>query len=178
MSAAEPQLADGPVTLRPLTKDDVGPRYLGWLNDPEVNRWLETRWTKQDEATIRNYLVRQDAAGAHLWAIMVGGKHIGNIKLGPVDGAHSHADVSYFIGERSEWGKGHATRAVNLVVSFAWKKGIHRVQAGAYERNIASHRVLKKAGFALEGRLHRALKTENGWCDHFLFGRVHDQVSL
>lgn len=164
--------------LRPLTKDDVGPTYLGWLNDPEVNRWLETRWTEQSIPKILAYIARNYAEGSHLWAIEVGGKHIGNIRLSHADAVHSHSDIAYFIGERSEWGRGHATRAVKLVANYAFKLGIHRVQAGAYEGNVASQRVLKKAGFALEGRLHRALKTDNGWADHFLFGRVKEQVSL
>jgi ribosomal-protein-alanine N-acetyltransferase len=175
---SDSDLVDGPVSLRPLTLTDCTETYLGWLQDPEVNRWLETRWSEQSLATIRAYVKANTTNGCRLWAITVGGRHIGNIKLGLVDVVHQSADVAYFIGERAEWGKGHATRAVKLVVGYAFNHGVHRVQAGAYERNLGSQRVLLKAGFAREGRLHRALKTDNGWADHLLFGRVREQVSL
>jgi len=36
---------DGQVTLRPVTLADVTPAYVAWLNDPEVNRYLETRFS-------------------------------------------------------------------------------------------------------------------------------------
>ena len=44
------------VTLRPLTVSDFSDQYLGWLNDPEINRYLETQWEEQTRDTIEIFL--------------------------------------------------------------------------------------------------------------------------
>jgi [ribosomal protein S5]-alanine N-acetyltransferase len=176
----QPELTDGRVVLRQLTDEDVTQRYVDWLNDEDVNRWLEIRWERQTLATVLDFVHRVNASPtSFLWGIFVGGKHIGNIKIGPINDRHFSADCSYFIGERAEWGKGLATVAVKLATEFAFKKlRLHRVQAGAYGGNKASQRVLRKAGFALEGTLARALKTPLGWDDHLLFGRIVGSVAI
>jgi [ribosomal protein S5]-alanine N-acetyltransferase len=178
--AIERTLTDGVVSLTPITTKHVTPAYVAWLNDPHVNRWLETRWEAQTLDAVRAYVQTALAdKRVHLFAIEVEGKHIGNIKLGPVNERHSNADISYFIGERTYWGHGHATRAVKLICDYAFNAlKLHRVQAGAYEGNNASKRVLTKAGFSFEGRLRRALKTEHGWADHHVYGRCCEQVAL
>jgi hypothetical protein len=33
------------ISLRLVVLEDCTPRYLRWLQDPEVNRYLETRWS-------------------------------------------------------------------------------------------------------------------------------------
>ncbi len=161
------------VVLRSLTHDDVTARYVAWLNDPEVNRWLETRHTEQTIERVRTFVKDcNDATGSHLWGITIDGKHIGNIKLGPINPIHSYADLSYFIGDREEWGKGYATDAVRIAVKLGFAMGLHRIQAGVYGQNHASRRVLRKAGFAVEGFHVRQLKTANGWDDHFWYARL------
>lgn len=168
------------LTLRPLTQEDVTDRYVGWLNDPEVHRWLETRWETQTAAKVAEFLAGVHASGSYLWGMFVPEVgHIGNIKLGPIRQHHECADCSYFIGERSQWGKGYATAAVKLVCEFGFKKlRLHRIQAGCYGGNKASQRVLRKAGFAFEGTSQRALKTPNGWDHHEHYGRISEGILL
>lgn len=167
------------VVLRPLVISDCTQRYVDWLNDPEVNRWLETRHHAQTSATIRDFVAQQTAqSDRHLFAITVAGKHIGNIKLGPIHPIHTYADVSYFIGDRAEWGNGYATQAVKQVCEIGFRTlKLHRIQAGTYEFNHASRQVLRKAGFALEGTMRQQLKTDNGWTDHMCYARLA-QVNL
>ncbi len=163
------------VVLRPLTIDDCTEQYVAWLNDPEVNRWLETRHTIQDIDTVRAFVRNNTLPDRHLFAIIVESKHIGNIKLGPIHPVHSYADVSYFIGDREEWGKGYATQAVKQVCEFGFRKlGLHRIQAGLYGANEASRKVLRKAGFSVEGCWRRQLKTTNGWDDHWWYARLSE----
>lgn len=160
-------------TIRPLTVEDCTQRYVDWLNDPQVNRWLETRFEVQTLDTVRAYVEANQRPDRHLFAICVGDLHIGNIKLGPINRHHDYADVSYFIGDRAHWGKGHATRAVKLVSDFGFRKrNLHRLQAGVYAANRASRTVLRKAGFSEEGTMFRQLKTPNGWDDHVFYARM------
>ena len=62
------------------------------------------------------------------------------------------AEVSYFIGEKTFWGKGIASKCVETVVHFALKElGLKKINAGYYENNIGSAKVLEKCGFIVEG---------------------------
>ena len=83
----EALLASVEIHLRELGPDDVTERYLAWLNDPEVKRYLETRHRRQDLVAIRAFVARVNASeDEHLFGICLtaDGRHIGNIKLGPI----------------------------------------------------------------------------------------------
>lgn len=167
------ELRDGDVFLRPLDEHDVTQRYVDWLNDPDVNRWLEVRWDKHAKADVLDFLARCHAEGSYLWGIWADDLHVGNIKLGPVNQRHKHADISYFIGDKAWWGKGIATKAVKLVTQFAFARlKLYRVQAGCYAGNVASAKVLRKAGFTYEGSSRRSLTTDNGRSDHNHYARL------
>ncbi|HEY0052928.1 MAG TPA: GNAT family N-acetyltransferase, partial [Caulobacteraceae bacterium] len=139
------------MALRPLTLADVTDAYVGWMNDPEVNRFMETRHAIHDRASIELFVADKAASPAdHLLAIVEldGDRHAGNLKIGPVDARHRSAWLSYFIGERSAWGRGLAGEAVALAVRLAFERlNLAKLNAGVYAPNIASARVLEKAGF-------------------------------
>jgi ribosomal-protein-alanine N-acetyltransferase len=167
---------EGRIYLRPLTEDDVGEIYVAWLNDPLVNRFLETRHRKQDMAAVAEFVRAVNARpGEHLFAICLkeSGKHIGNIKVGPVKPNHALADVSLFIGDRDCWGKGYATEAIRAISRHAIRElGIAKLNATAYSLNQGSIRAFLKVGYRHEGtrRKHYMLNgepadlTELGMC--------------
>jgi [ribosomal protein S5]-alanine N-acetyltransferase len=107
--APAPMLETARLRLRPLTEADVTDAYVGWLNDPEVVRYLETRHAPQTRESVRAFV---DAVNGreneHLFGIFerVDARHIGNIKVGPVHPIHAVADVSLLIGARDVWGRG------------------------------------------------------------------------
>ena len=78
-------------------------------------------------------------------------KHIGNIKLGPINCVHKNANISYFIGNKNYWGKGYATLAIEEVLKIAKKKGLKKLQAYYHELNSASKKVLEKNKFKFKG---------------------------
>ena len=83
------------ITLRPLTVSDFTDQYLGWLNDPKINRYLETRWEEQTKNTIELFLEEMEkSVKSVLFGIFFKGKHVGNIKIRPVNWHHLYADVS------------------------------------------------------------------------------------
>ena len=49
------------------------------------------------------------------------GRHIGNIKLGPIQWLHRRADLSLFIGDKSCWSLGYASEAIGLVRDWAFR---------------------------------------------------------
>ena len=113
----------------------------------------------QDLKAIKEFVSSQrENDHSILFAIMyhysdnsVVGKHIGNIKIGPINKHHNHADISYFIGEKTLWNKGIATEAINLICDFGFRDlRLHRIEAGAYSAAVGSWKALEKNGFIRE----------------------------
>jgi ribosomal-protein-alanine N-acetyltransferase len=62
------------------------------------------------------------------------------------------------------------TEAVVAVTAFAFgSANLHRIQAAVTPRNLASQRVLTKAGYRQEGLAQRYLCVAGSWEDHFLY---------
>lgn len=86
-----------------------------------------------------------------------------------------NANLGYYVG-REHNGKGHATDAVRLAVTFAFRDaGLHRVQAGVMPSNAASLRVVEKAGFRREGYAPRYLRIAGRWEDHVVFAMTAEE---
>ncbi|MFQ5890824.1 MAG: GNAT family N-acetyltransferase [Gemmatimonadota bacterium] len=165
--------------LRLVTPEDCGERYLSWLCDERVNRYLETRWSEQTIESIGEFVAEMRASEEnHLFAIVKrdAREHIGNIKLGPVNANHGYADISYFIGDPRMWGKGYATEAIRTATVIGFDVlGLHRLQAGVYKTNVGSTRALEKVGYRLEGRFRKQLRAEDGWQDHLWYGLLREE---
>jgi RimJ/RimL family protein N-acetyltransferase len=147
---------EGPnVYLRKIVPFDVNANYYRWMNDPDVAQFLEVRHTRRSLKDLREYVSniierKEDA----FFAICLNetGRHIGNIKLGPINKDHRFAHIGFLIGEREFWKQGIATEAVNMILRYAFETlKLHKVLAGCYENNLASLRIFKKTGFKKEG---------------------------
>jgi RimJ/RimL family protein N-acetyltransferase len=66
------------------------------------------------------------------------------------------AEIGYWLGEPF-WGRGIVTEALVAVTRYAMEScGLTRIYALPFASNIASCRVLEKAGYTLEARLRRS----------------------
>lgn len=159
------------IGLRPISMDDCTETYVDWLNDPEVNRYLETRHETQTLYSVMPFVGNARASSNdYLFAILAGPTHIGNIKIGPINRLHQTADISYFIGSREHWGKGMATDAIRGATAYAFDRlGVYTLRAGVYGRNIASRRALEKNGYRLRGVLPLELVGVDGRDDHVYY---------
>jgi RimJ/RimL family protein N-acetyltransferase len=84
------------------------------------------------------------------------------------------AELGFWLGE-GMWGRGVMTEAVSAFVPWAFERfSLTRIYAHVFEHNVASARVLEKAGFQREARLRRAVIKEGRVLDEFLFARVRD----
>ena len=162
------------ITLRQIEFADCTSIYVKWLNDPEVNQYLETRWITQDGNTIKEF-VRGQRENDHsiLFAITLSkqGTHIGNIKIGPIERHHSHGDISYFIGDKRYWNKGIATKAINLVCGFGFEElKLRRIEAGCYADAVGSWKALEKNGFVREGIFREQVLFHGAYMDIYRYG--------
>lgn len=102
------------------------------------------------------------------FAIEYQGEYVGNIGLAVGEDVYRQsAEIGYFIGE-PYWGNGFATRAVKLLVNYAFTQlKILRIHTGVYDYNDASMKVLEKCGFKKEGIFEKAItKYDNIYDEH------------
>lgn len=144
------------VELFQLLPEHVGPRYVEWLNDPAVNRYLESRFTPQHQALIELFVAAQLASPS---SVLFGirsralGRHVGNIKLGPIDRHHGLGEIGLMVGDRDAWGMGIGSDAINCIARIAAADlGIRKLTAGCYASNIGSAKAFLRAGFHIEAR--------------------------
>lgn len=164
----------GRLVLRELDVADCSEEYLGWLADAEVSRFLETRYSSHNAASVTGFIAAARARNdEYLFGIFLAadGRHIGNIKVGPIHPRHRLADVSLLIGARDCWGKGYATEAILAVSRYAFEElGVAKLSASMYAPNAGSRRAFLNAGYREEGlrRGHYDLASER--CDLVEFG--------
>ena len=160
------------ILLRSITIDDIRQEYINWLNDPDVNQFLETRYEIQTNESIKKYVANiLKSKSEYLFAICDNNeRHVGNIKLGPINLIHNFAEISLFIGNKNVWGTGIGTEAINILCEFGFSKmGMHKITAGCYSNNLGSIIAFKKCGFSEEGI----------WKDHYLYrGSYVDRICL
>lgn len=173
----------GRLYLRPLTEADCTEHYLAWLQDPEINQYLETRHVPQTLDSIKEFVAGVNARdNEYLFGIFLqdGDRHIGNIKVGPVHRYHLLADVSLWIGPRDCWGRGYATEAIAAVSRHAFVQlGVSKLSASMYAANQGSARAFEKVGYRREGlrRAHYMLRGRP--CDLIEYGLIpSDLVAL
>lgn len=92
---------------------------------------------------------------------------IGTINLFQVlRGDLQSAFLGYFL-DKNENGKGYTSEAVRLITDYGFSElGLHRIEAGVMPHNIASIRVLEKAGFEKEGIARKNVRINGKWEDH------------
>ncbi len=172
----DPVLQGTEIYLRPARLADANERYLGWLQDPEVNRFLEVRHQTQTLETIRAFIhSTEQSRRDHLFAICLneGGRHIGNLRLGPVDAPNAVGTIGLMIGERACWGRGYATQAIALVCKHAFETMcLRRLTAGAYWANVGSIRAFERNGFVREGVLRGGALYAGAPMDVVILGRL------
>ena len=123
----------------------------------------------------RERLERQVADGTHPFAIVDGGAIVGTINVFHiVRESLQGCTICYWIAQTRN-GRGLATGAVEDAVAYAFGElALHRVEAATLLDNVASQRVLEKAGFDRIGVARRFLLINGEWRDFVRFQRVAD----
>ena len=147
---------DEKIHLRTIVVEDVSENYVNWLNDYEVTKYTEQKYFKHTLESVANFVNQKYHSNNDLlFGIFLENSHIGNIKLGNINLHHMSSEISYFIGNKNFWGKGIASKCVRCVVEYAIKElDLKKINAGYYEGNEGSAKVLEKCGFVVEGIRH------------------------
>jgi len=157
------------VYLRPLQREDLNTRYLSWLSDPEVTRYLEAGTFPLTMRDLEKFY--DEVTGSRNQVILAvadkkSGQHIGNVKLGPIHWVHRSATLGILIGDKKFWGKGAGLEATRLMVEYGFDRlNLRRIDLGVFADHDAAVRCYEKVGFKLEGRMRESLFREGKYVD-------------
>lgn len=104
-------------------------------------------------------MVEEKQGKGGVWRLILADKKVvGNISVEQKEGIYrKDAEIGYFL-RTQYWSKGIATEAVKQICRIAFEElDIIRITGLYYEPNIASGRVLEKAGFEREGMMKNAV---------------------
>jgi len=165
------------VKLRPWEKGDEENLVIQADN---INIWNNVRDLFPHPYTLKDaedwIFLNKGIDPPHNLVVDVDGKAAGGISIKPGEDIHRrNAEIGYWIGEPL-WGKGIGTKAVKLMVTYAFENfDISRIFASTFQDNIASHRVLEKAGFKLEAILEKAIIKNDIILDEFHYSLLKEQ---
>ncbi len=119
-------------------------------------------YTEQDGKDFISAMLSADENETFAFAITVDNSVIGSIGIFRQENIHRQtAELGYYIAEEY-WGNGIMTEAVRQICEYVFRESdIIRIYAEPFAYNIASCRVLEKAGFQYEGTL-RSNAVKNG----------------
>lgn len=145
--------------------------YMRWFADPALTWFMDVRNPLSYPQQIQ--WLDAMAASEHdvVWIIVLRatGAPIGDTGLHRIDWRHRQAYSRLILGDRSEWGKGHASEVVALRTAYAFNElGLEKVISTVHDKNIASRRALEKAGYRQCGLLRHNRFYGGAWHDEWM----------
>ena len=146
-----------------FTTDSLVATHSSWgpLTEEETREWLGKTLSYVGEVPRTHYelaIVDRET-----------GEVIGNASLLQRSAEVSEASIGYTL-RRDQWGKGFATEVARALVSFGFDDlGLRKLVATTSPANLASQRVLEKAGFRKEAFLEKNVLQRGVWRDSVLF---------
>lgn len=163
------------ITIEELLPQDFD-LVAGWLSRPESNRWLTAEWrNRQVDRTLLAMVARNRRN--QLFLVRHGGKPCGLVALADIDPVDRVAMVWYLLGDQSLAGKGITSEAVRQASQHAFAKlNLASVYAWIMEDNVASGKVLAKAGFREAGQLRAATRSGDRQVARIYFDKAADTL--
>jgi RimJ/RimL family protein N-acetyltransferase len=172
-------LTDGVVVLRRWAREDLGCVEEA-THDPDIPKgttvpatftraeglpWIERQWSRHDEGTGLSQAIADAASNEALGAAVLMARKPGTVEIG------------YWLIPRAR-GRGFGSRAVGLLARWAVTDALlARVEALVVPENIASQRVLEKAGFRREGHLRSYLAFGGQRADALIYSLLPSDLS-
>lgn len=160
--------------LRPWRRGDE-PQLATIANNPNVSRYLRDRFPSPYRISdaLAWIALNESAPSSLHFAIETGGMLAGGIGVEPREAEERlSAEIGYWLGEPF-WGRGIMSEAVQLLTGHVLaNRDFRRIYAEVMAPNVASMRVLEKAGYSREGVLRNAYVKNNEIYDKIIYAIV------
>ncbi len=146
--------------LRKFTEYDDKDMFTTWASDPEVCKYLS--WGPHKDITvtrkrIADWIKNYNLENTYIWAIHLKSmnKPIGSISVEISNDAQGSCEIGYCLG-KEYWNRGIMTEALIAVMHYLFYEiGYQYIRAKHDVENIASGRVMQKAGMRFEKIQHQ-----------------------
>jgi ribosomal-protein-alanine N-acetyltransferase len=143
--------------LSSLTLADCSENYLSWLNDTDVNMYLESGFYQHNMQGLVDFVNGYQSNKKAVFLVIrlkENNKHIGNIKIDKINYIHRNCEYGIMMGDKTEWGKGYAKEASIAIINYTFEVlGLNKVNLGVIDSNIVAVSIYEKMGFIVEGIL-------------------------
>jgi [ribosomal protein S5]-alanine N-acetyltransferase len=144
--------------LKEIKVSDISQEYIDWLNNPDINKYLEIRFFPQTLETVKQYIESKlsDTVNTKHFGIFDnnGKRLVGSVTIPHIDWNHLSGDISFVIGYPDTQGRGYGTEAVHAVCYYMFMNcGLKKLWGGYYDGHTASEKIFFKNGFSIEGRI-------------------------
>ncbi len=189
------------VRLVPFTNDHLyNPKYLSWLRDKEVmmlarndydplmpfskaEEYVQKQWGSSTDFfmaiemnSVNHEVQHIDNSQSNDFPSVKNDLFIGTFRLANIDWKAHTVDLGVLIGEKSCWGKGIATEACQLAISFAFSQlGMNKVTMGCKETNTGIQHIATKLGFSREGYFRAQNIIDGQYVGHLYFGLLQSE---
>ncbi len=167
------------VRLAALTREDL-PTMVRWYHDPEFMRLYDAdpAFPKTLEQLNQWLEEKRKSTNAFYFAVhrQLDEQMIGLIEIDDILWTHRTGWLGIAIGDRSLWGKGLGTEAMQLAIDYAFNElNLYRVQLTVFEYNPRAIALYQKLGFQHEGTFRQFLLRDGRRYDMLLFGLLRDE---
>lgn len=148
--------------LRKGTLNDARQIYENYGSDPLVSRyvvWDMHTSIKDAEDLMKKWEESYQSKSSYKWVVVEKSENIiiGSITAVKIDEINKTVAIGYSYGSKW-WNKGYATEALKRVIKFFFEEvGVETIYANHLSKNIASGRVMEKAGMIFEGTLRNRM---------------------
>jgi len=157
----------------------------GWINDPEVNRFLLTGQIPVSEVAEAEFYAGAEKRFAERSGFMFeihvkdGDHYIGNCGLDGVDLVHRHAEVGIVIGDVSRQNSGYGRDAIRTLLRFGFDTlGLHRIEIRYATDNERAGHLYRSIGFTEVGVLRQHTFSHGVWEDEGVLDMLADEWAL
>jgi RimJ/RimL family protein N-acetyltransferase len=169
-----------PITLRRLTTGDLDWVH-GYISDLDLIRYMTMPLSSSLEASRECLQGLMNESAETTWrcysrAIVDASSDgaVGMCGVVVLPGVEQ-GEIWYLVG-REHWGRGVATEATRQLLRLGFVElELHRLWATCLPNNVASLRVLEKAGLRREGYQHKSQKVHGVWEDAFLYAILREE---
>lgn len=158
-------------TLRPWTHNDID-SLVKFANNQQIAKFMTDQfphpYTHEKGKAFIEFATQNSPV--NIFAIDINGEASGGIGLHfQADIQRKNAELGYWLAE-PYWGNGIITKAIVQMIDYGFKKfDINRIYARPFGTNIASQKVLEKAGFVLEARFEKAFFKNGEYIDELIY---------
>ncbi len=154
--------------LEKLTSKHLSQNYVSWMNDTHVFQYLESGGDYTLDK-LKSYLLEVEEENLFFWAIKEKNtwKHIGNIKIDPINYKHGWGEYGILLGDKTYWGKGVGFEVSKCVINFCFNSELRlrKINLGVRFENKSAIELYRKLGFNVEGILKKHTITPSGFDD-------------